>query len=98
MEKMKKDLSSKSYLNLDPGVIDFVKVFFPSYQILDSFTPREREELVKSLNPEERVRGLNPEERVKGLNPEERVRGLNPEERIRGLKREELLKCLKRMK
>ncbi len=96
MEKMKKDLSSKSYLNPNPGMLDVIKVLFPSYLILDSLTSKERVrgldpgELAGFLNPEERVRGLEPGELAKCFNPkarEEFVGFLNPEDRLKGLDR-----------
>ncbi|MBF0452837.1 MAG: hypothetical protein HQK75_19190 [Candidatus Magnetomorum sp.] len=103
METMKKDLSRKSYLNPNPGMLDFVKTFFPSSEIMNSYRPEER---LSGLKPEERLSGLKPEEifqaypdkkeLIRGLKPEERLSGLKPEERLSGLKPEERLNGLDR--
>jgi len=103
MEKIKKDLSPKSYLNPNPAMFDLIKFLFPSSEIVNIYEP---EELLKDIRPEERLKGLRPEERLKGLRPEERLEGLKPEEIfqaypnkiefISGLKPEERLSGLDR--
>jgi hypothetical protein len=74
MEKLKKDLSKKRYLQPNQGMLEFITSFFPASDVLKQYRPEDR---LMDLKPEERLMGLRPEERLIGLKPEERLKGLD---------------------
>jgi len=54
MEKLKKDLSIKSYLKPNPGMLEFITTFFPASA-----------DVLKRYGPEERLRGIETRRSIK---------------------------------